>query len=209
MLGYGYLGHEDSDDRNARDRVAREHRRLIGIVAENALEGAPLTPPLSVGQRRATDAQARKLAGRILDGWLESSKHRANLMKRSHTHLGACVSSTDTLMDVRATQIFSKVSAYLDEPLPWTMTSGDSVSVSFDLVAALRAPKRYKFVPPGQSMGQSFGLRWGTPLNDGVVHLPDASGTYELRFMVAERTGQHTIRRGPRVKVQKSEAPAS
>ena len=52
---------------------------------------------------------------------------------------------------------------------------------------------------PGQSMGQSFGLRWGTPLNDGVVHLPDASGTYELRFMVAERTGQHTIRRGPRV----------
>lgn len=200
MIGHNYLGHNDSDDRMPRDRVAREHRRLIGTVGENAYDlGA------RVG-RRAPQKHKRGWARDIVEGWMNSPGHRANILEDRWTHFGACVSK-DSLQG-QATQVFASVQAYLDDPLPWAVTPGDSVSVSFTLVKADHPPSRYEFVPAGEPLDKAFeGEEWGKPM-DGKLYLPGTTGTYGLRVLVPEGNGRFTVLGGPRVLVKKEGEPA-
>lgn len=194
QLKGGYMGHEDSDDRMAADRVAREHRRLIGVVAEN-VHGFRIDV-------ESTGTGKREWASRIVDGWMESSGHRSNILDRDHTHLGVCV-STDTVK-FRAVQLFAEVSAYLDQPLPWTMPPGDSMSVSFSLVKADEPPARYEFAPAGEPLREA-GV--GKPVN-GILHVPDSTGKYGLRVLVPDGSGRYWTYGGPRVWVKEEDVPA-
>jgi len=197
QLKGGYMGHEDSDDRMPGDRVAREHRRLIGVVAENAY-------------RFRIDVESEKTkkqewASRIVGNWMESPGHRSNMLDREHTHLGVCV-STDTV-NSRAVQLFAVVNAYLDRPLPWTVTPGDSTSVSFSLVEAEQPPARYKFAPAGEPLREAFDEGAGKPMN-GTLHFPDSTGKYELRVLVPDGSGRFWTYGGPRIWVKETDIPA-
>lgn len=199
MLGHNYVGHEDSDDRMPSDRVAREHRRLIGIVGENAYRGGRLGPGASPDRKREWGRY-------IMDEWMDSPGHRANILDHDWTHLGACV--TQDSVQSRASQVFADVYAYLDAPLPWTMPPGDSVSVSFSLTKAEAPPTRYQFVPAGQPLRDAFsGDDQGRSLN-GTLHVPDAPGKYELRVLIPTSQDRYLPLGGPRVWVKPPDVPA-
>jgi len=192
MLVHEYMAHEDADRRQPSDRLAREHRRLIGTAGENVFGG------------HAPNRQQKRWGRAAMKNWLESEGHRANILRPSFTHLGACVTQQESV--VRATQLFSAVWAYLEAPLPWTLSPGDSLSVGVRPVKATGPPAQYAFVPVGEPLDQAFeDDSRGRPFNDTlrVPTVPDRYGTRFL-FPVGE-TGRYTILSGPRVSVERSE----
>lgn len=198
MLTHAYHGHEDSDDRRPSDRVAREHRRLIGAVGENVLRTGALNPD-------ATRNGKMQWAERLMRLWMDSPGHRSNILHSDWTHLGACVSQDSSKS--RGTQVFAQTWAYLEEPLPWTMAPGDSTTVSFQLVKAPGPPRRYEWAPADEPLGKAFEDGTGQPIKE-KLYLPTSTGTYALRLLVPDGRGRYTILGGPRVWVKPEEEPA-
>jgi uncharacterized protein YkwD len=193
MLTHEYLGHEDADGRSPGERVAREHRRLIGSAGENVFERSGHSA--SVGQ-----IEADEWAASIMEGWMKSEGHRANILRQKFTHLGACVTYTQS--EGRATQMFAAVWAYLDEPMPWFVSAADSLSVDITPIKAAGPPAEYAFVPVGEPLGQAFSQdARGRPF-DGTLHFPEDPGTYGSRFLFPEGQGRYTVLSGPRVSVE-------
>lgn len=193
MIAHEYFAHTDSDDREPWDRVHREHRRLIGEVSENTYSGVPVS-----------DQPVEAFAEKIMTAWMNSPGHRDNLLTAKWTHLGVCVSEDTT--ESRATQVFARVQAYLDEPLPWTMAPGASQTVSISLVAANRQPERYAFIPPNQSVHPEFN-RVSKPF-DGHLTVPSEPGKYNLHVMIPDDDGRPRTFVGPRVWVKPEDEPA-
>ncbi|WP_179862310.1 CAP domain-containing protein [Longibacter salinarum] len=198
MLGHGYMGHEDSDDRMPSDRVAREHRRLIGTVGENTLTTGRM-------DRDASRESQMRWAESIMRQWMNSTGHRSNILDRDWTHLGACVSQDSSAS--RGTQVFAQAWAYLEEPLPWTMSPGDSIAVSFQLEKAPAPPRRYEWAPAGENLAKAFNEGTGQPLTE-KLYLPESTGTYALRVLVPKGGGRYTVVGGPRVWVKPPGEPA-
>lgn len=193
MLGHNYLGHNDSDDRMPINRVAREHRRLIGMPGENALE------VYRIEDEDASDETLRDWAQHIVDQWMGSPGHRSNILEGKWTHLGVCVTHDST--ETRATQVFANVRAYFDEPIPWTVRPGDSLSVSITPVGGVRRPARYQFVPAGEDLGEAFTSGRAEQTFNGTLAVPTETGTYGLRVLVPAEKRTYTVLPGPRVRV--------
>lgn len=193
MLAHDYLGHEDAEGRLPGDRAAHEHRRLIGSVGENVYERSGRSAPSG-----GIDPDA--WATTIVDGWMESPGHRANILRSQFTHLGTCV--THTASSGRATQLFANVGAYLDEPLPWSVSPGDSVSVSVTVLRGGSGPDTYAFVPAGEALDEAFRGGERERSFDGSLHFPKTPGVYGSRFLFPAGKGRYTVLSGPRVSVE-------
>lgn len=190
MLAHQYLGHEDAEGRLPSDRLAREHRRLVGSVGENVYGAA--APP-----RRAEASRAKTWAQRALDGWMNSSGHRENVLRPQFTHLGTCV--TQGHAQAKATQVFATVWAYAQEPLPWTHGTGDSLSVAMKPVEASGPPVAYAFASVDAPLGKALETRRRS--FDGTLRLPKTPGVYEGRFAFPQDRGRRVVVPGPRVRV--------
>jgi len=195
MLTHDYLGHEDAGGRTPGDRLAREHRRLIGSAGENVYERTKKTA--SNGQ-----IDAEEWAAATMKGWMKSEGHRANILRPTFTHLGTCV--THTASEGRATQMFATAWAYLEKPMPWVVAAGDSLSVEVTPIKAAGPPAEYVFVPVGEPLSEAFGGEEPGQSFDGTFHFPNAPGTYGSRFLFPESQGRYTVLSGPRVRVQSS-----
>jgi hypothetical protein len=193
MLAHGYLGHEDADGRSPGDRMAREHRRLVGSAGENVFERSGR--PVSGGQ-----IEADEWAAAAMEGWMKSEGHRANVLRQKFTHLGTCVTYTPS--EGRATQMFAAVWAYLDEPMPWSVSAADSLPVDIAPIKAAGPPTEYAFVPVGEPLRRAFeGEERGRAFED-TLHFPEASGTYGSRFLFSRGGGRYAVLSGPRVSVE-------
>lgn len=193
MLAHGYMGHEDADGRSPGDRVTREHRRFIGPVGENVFER-------SGRSASGSQIEADEWAASIMEGWMNSEGHRANILRQKFTHLGTCVTYTQS--EGRATQVFAAVWAYLDEPMPWAVPAADSLSVGVTPIRAVGPPAEYAFVPVGEPLSEAFGGEERGRSFEGTLHFPEASGTYGSRFLFPEGQGRYTVLSGPRVSVE-------
>jgi len=193
MLVHEYLGHEDADGRSPGDRMAREHRRFIGSAGENVFERSGRSA--SGGQ-----IEADEWAAAIMEGWMQSEGHRANILRQKFTHLGTCVTYTPS--EGRATQMFAAVWAYLDEPMPWTVPASDSLSVDITPIKAAGPPAEYAFVPVREPLSEAFRGEDRGRSFDGTLHFPEDPGTYGSRFLFPEGQGRYTVLSGPRVSVE-------
>ena len=189
MMAHGYMGHEDSEGRGPSHRIAREHRRgLVKASGENVLWAQK---PRSEGATLAAD---------LVTSWMNSPGHRENILKSTYTHVGTCVTRRrDT---VRATQVFAKMSGYLDAPLPWAVTGGDSLRVSARVLRGPRDLDRYSFVRVGQPAKVAL---QDMKQYDGMLHFPEETGLFTLHFWSARREKQSIyydgIAGGPYVRV--------
>lgn len=193
MLTHEYLGHEDAEGRTPGARLAREHRRLIGSAGENVYERTKGTA--SGGQ-----IDAEEWAAATMKGWMNSEGHRANILRPTFTHLGTC--ATHTASEGRATQMFATVWAYLDEPVPWAVPAGDSLSVNVTPIKAAGPPAEYAFVPVGEPLSEAFDGEERGHSFDGRLQFPTTPGTYGSRFLFPESQGRYTVLSGPQVRVQ-------
>lgn len=173
MMAHDYMGHEDSDGRGPGDRVAREHRRaVIKASAENVLW---------FYNPQSRDAA---LAEDLVQSWMDSPPHRKNILSSKYTHIGACVTvRNDT---VRATQVFAKIGATLDRPLPWSVARGDSLRMGVSPVQPNLELNGYTF--QALEGNEEVDHRDVEPLN-GMVYLPRTPGLHSFRVWTARKDG--------------------
>jgi uncharacterized protein YkwD len=93
MLRRDYFSHVDPDGKTPQQRIAPAYSRTIARAGENIWGG------------HGYDYSDSKLTARvIMDSWMSSPGHRANLLNPDYTHLGVGVSVQGK--EIRATQNF-------------------------------------------------------------------------------------------------------
>lgn len=96
MLNRNYFSHTDPQGRALKDRLpANLATRQWG---ENIWTGRGYDP-----------RQVRYLPQKIMDGWMKSPGHRANILTPGYTHLGVGVMAKN--QEIKATQVFIGVAA--------------------------------------------------------------------------------------------------
>ncbi|MEM7354725.1 MAG: CAP domain-containing protein [Acidobacteriota bacterium] len=182
MLRRGYFSHTSPDGDSAGDRVASQHRRLVGLAGENIWTGSGYG---------ATAAPV--LARLIVESWMSSPGHRANILRPESTHLGVGIVTEGR--EVRATQVFATVYGFLAEPLPATVRRGAKL-VPGTVAGAKGQAERFDLFSVRR--GAKVGGPW--PLSGTTV---DASpGTYQLRVYFPEGARRFVISNGPRIEVR-------
>lgn len=177
MLLRGFFDHVNPDRMSPADRIARAHRRLVGLTGENIWEAS--------GWDTSDD---RRLAGQIVKDWMESPGHRENILRPEYTHLGVGVAVRGG--EVRATQNFAYVRALLAEPLPEAVRDGETLSLATSPMA-----DRYDYWQSdnGSRVGDALDI------SDAVVRA--SPGSYKLRFYF-KSPGGYSIYVGPEVQVK-------
>lgn len=187
MLAHSYSGHEDSKGHRVGDRLAREHRTLLATGhGENVFR--------AWGKKTRTS----DLAVLTVDAWMNSPPHRKNILRRSYTHFGACVTTAGD--EIRATQVFATVVGRLADPLPWSPPVGDSLTITVQAVAPNLQFRRYAL--PRVEEREAFDFDQTVPFQDGL-RIPAAPGRYELRMAHVDADGNarsFQISFGPRIK---------
>jgi uncharacterized protein YkwD len=178
MLDRGFFDHVNPSGEDPADRVSRIHRRLVGTSGENIWKGT--------GGFYATHPD---LAGVIMDGWMQSPGHRANILRPEFTHLGVGVVIRGG--EVRATQSFARVRAYLNAPLPEIVAAGSQIDLSTQGLAP--AAEMY-CLETFRGNHLSGAQNQPQPVSGGSM---DASpGRYAVRFYFRNQSG-YTLFLGP------------
>ena len=133
MLARNFFSHGNPDGLGSDDRIHITHRTLIGLTGEN------------ISTNSGYDVHnAREQAEFIVDGWMNSPGHRANILDDEYTHLGVGV-ATDGYK-VMATQNFSYVLAYLKDPLPESVRRGASLDLDAKAMTPKGKPVKFVFI---------------------------------------------------------------
>lgn len=183
MMARNFFDHINPDGEAPGDRVATEHRQLIGGAGENIWSGSGMNV-----------ADQQKLASLIVSHWMSSSGHRENILRPEYTHIGIGVSVKDK--DVRATQVFAVGRGFLDQAVPAQVATGARLNLSVTPVAGGQRPSGYDFLMPdkGITTGKDY------PLGDGKVDV--SPGVYKLRFHFDKPGGGYSIYDGPQIRVK-------
>ncbi len=182
MLTRGFFDHVNSDGQTPEDRIALAHRRLVGLTGENIWAGSGYD---------LTDA--KKLAQQIVEGWMGSPPHRDNIERSTFTHLGVGVSAMGD--EIRATQNFAVVRAYLTEEVPRQVSRGTVLDLRMSVVTSPSVAERFDL----WSSARGLRIAGPTAVADGTI---DAEpGTYKLRFYFPEGGGRFKIVYGPQIEV--------
>lgn len=181
MLARTFFDHVNPDGQSPPDRVAAEHRQLIGLTGENIWSSSGMDA-----------ANQEKLAKEIFKKWVASSGHRENILKQEYTHLGIGVSAKDK--EVRATQLFVVARGLLDQPVPAQVAQGATLNLS--VKQGWQQPSGYDFLIPdkGITTGRDYAI------SDGKVDI--GQGVYKLRFHFDKAAGGYSIYDGPQIQVK-------
>ncbi|HKQ06945.1 MAG TPA: CAP domain-containing protein [Blastocatellia bacterium] len=182
MFIRNFFDHNDPDSLSPADRIAIRHRQLIGLTNEN------------IWQRANLDlSDKKKVARQIMDDWMHSPGHRANILNPAYTHLGVGVSVKGN--DVEATQNFAAIRAETDQPVPLQVRAGESLSLVATPVSPTPRPEQFEFFSSDQ--GRAVGA--AQKIAGGTANVP--AGVYKLRFYFPKHGG-YDIYWGPQIQVQ-------
>jgi len=183
MLARDFFDHINPDGLGATERVALQHRRLVGMVGEN------------IWQAEGQDAsRPEELARKIVEGWLRSPGHRANIENDRYTHIGVGVSIAGS--SVRATQNFAYIHAWTDQDVPPVASQGTPVALAArGLVGGVRAEHFDLF-------DVSRGLAVQGPADPGTATWQAGPGRYLVRFHFPAGMGRYVIYNGPMVEIR-------
>ncbi len=180
MIARHFFDHVNPSGEDPFDRISKAHRRLVGEPGENLWEGT--------GQTMVANP---KLAAVIVDAWMHSPHHRANILNADYTHLGVGVVIEGE--QVRATQNFAHVRAWLNMPLPEHVARGALV----DLTSQGAPPAAEMFE---LSLVKNSKAVLG-PLPLSQARFDAKPGIYQLHLFYPEGKGHFAVFDGPRVTV--------
>ena len=189
MIARNFFDHVNPDALSPAQRIAIENRRLIGTTGENIWKGTGC-----VSGSGCDPAKPDVLAQKIVNDWMHSPGHRANILRKDFTHLGVGVSMRDG--SVMATQNFSKIMAYLEKPLPESVKTGTALDLATTSLAEGYQVKDFDL------WASDLGIRVGDikPVTDSQIQAN--AGTYKLRFYFP-KNGGYEIFDGPQIRVEK------
>ena len=179
MIERHFFDHVNPSGQDPADRMEKKHRRLIGTVGENIWTG---TGP--------SFAANPKLAERIMDDWMHSPHHRENILREEFTHMGVGVIMRG--QEVRATQNFGGIRAYLDHPLPDDVARG----ADLDLSETGDPPSADMF-----DLERIGGKSASKPAPVSQARVEVDPGIYRLRLYFRTRSNHFEIFAGPLLRV--------
>jgi hypothetical protein len=186
------LAHELDDGIGPGQRVARRHRSLFALIAEN----------VAFQRNWPRDGE---LAGRFVQSWLDSPGHRRNIMADYDAVEIGCHGDR-TLM--YCTQLFASSAHRLANAVSFRQPPGSTISVRLE-----RRPDapRTAVLPAGRISITAAGERpqdLGVPIDGASARLPlpSAPGLYELHLWIREgdRPARYGIVGGPYVCVTRA-----
>lgn len=194
MIDRDFFAHKNPDGRDAGDRIALGHRRLIGGVGENIWQFAST---LEMRGRREPDfirLSPTAIATRAMDGWMNSPGHRENILRETFTHLGVGVSIVKG--KVTATQNFGSIRAFTKRSVPRIIRQGGLLILETNSVER-NSPEAMKYDFWIEKKDEAV----GPPLfiDDREVAVRD--GVYRIRFFFPVKGG-YMIYMGPRIEVR-------
>ena len=123
MMERGFFSHHNPEGIGPAERVANQHRSLIGTITENLWSGI-----------RGDLPEARTLSEQIMEGLMASVGHRKNILTPNLTHLGIGVSQAAGLevltIEIMATQLFAAIKASTKHPIPMEFKWGTTTHFS-------------------------------------------------------------------------------
>jgi uncharacterized protein YkwD len=192
MYGLDELAHEVHEGVGPADRLARHHRTLFGLVSEN----------VAVRKRGSPDANVAK---RLVDGWMKSPGHRANILAPYDTFEVGCYGDQKAMY---CTQLFVQTSLRLASGASFQQRTGAVLTLELG-TAARNAHVERRF---------SIAAVDAAPVDTGVVvnggsaqlTLPDRPGLYQLKLwtQMEDDPSRYRIVGGPYVRTVTGSAPA-
>jgi hypothetical protein len=180
MLARGFFSHVNPSGEGPSDRIARRHRRLIGVTGEN------------IWASSGDDASRHPdLAGEIMRAWMNSPGHRDNILRKEFTHLGTGVCAAGR--EIRATQEFAGIECLLEHPLPAVVRSGSAVDLS---TSGGQSPVMFDV----WSKQNARPITRAQPIPGARIEAPP--GAYVLRFYFERGLGSFTIFEGPSLEIR-------
>jgi len=182
MFARGYFSHDNPDGLSPSDRVHRGHRRLVGESGEN------IWMCKNCWRDDADALAAAIVTGK--DGWMNSPKHRDNILRRRFTH--GVVGLAQHGKDIWATQLFAETHGYLATPVPRRIARGGCLQMLVEPYPESRsqAARFELFEPEAQARAQE-------PRPVGTVSVSAAPGTYLLKFHFPVSSTRFAVVRGP------------
>jgi uncharacterized protein YkwD len=107
MLNRNYFSHTNLEGRTFKERLPADFATCQG--GENIWTGRGYDP-----------RQVRYLAQKIMEGWMKSPGHRANILAPGYTHLGVGVMANN--QEIKATQVFMGMAGAGISPAPGFQT---------------------------------------------------------------------------------------
>jgi uncharacterized protein YkwD len=169
------LGHVLTDGIGPGERVARRHRSLFALIAEN----------VAFQQNWPNGAD---LAGLFVTAWLNSPGHRRNIMAPYDMFEVGCHGDR-TLM--YCTQLFANAAQRITRDIPFRQPPGGTVALRLEGAADSGRAATPEGAPAGRVSVTAAGERpqdLGVPLERGAARLPlpAAPGLYELHLWTRE-----------------------
>ena len=181
MIRRNFFDHVNPSGESPSERIGRMHRRLIGTAGENIWKGS--------GKAFVDDPN---IAEAIVQSWMHSPHHRENILRPAFTSLGVGVAIQGG--EIRATQNFSNVRAYLREPLPDRVASGNALSLIVEGIA----PSPQLFDLWDERAQKST----GEPAPLSRTRLVAQPGSYRIRFYFPARGSNFDVFEGPQVRIE-------
>ena len=189
MIQRQFFAHASPDGKTQFDRMAVIHRRLIGAGGENIWMG-----------RGYGKQSPDELVKNVVNDWMDSIGHRANILRPTFSHLG--VGAAEKGDTIKITQNFSSLQVQLNTPMPLEANKGDTLDFAVTPVLQSAAPVRYEYMLADKGV-PAFGPY---SINDPVIGREITSGDYQLRFYFEKpstsNTIDYSIYPGPRIIVR-------
>lgn len=173
------------------ERVARQHRRLFGLVSEN------------VGVQKNWPADADR-AARLVDGWMNSRGHRRNILAPYDLFEVGCFGNRRTTY---CTQLFVRRASRLAHDVDYRQPPGARLTLVLEESPGSEPERRISVAAAGaEAVDPGAAVTAGR----ARLNLPDAPGRYQLKLWT-RRPGDalhFRIVDGPYVCVAQPDAPA-
>lgn len=163
------------DGQGPGERVSRGHRSLFGLVAEN------------VGMH-AHWPEHRDVASALVQGWMASPGHRANILRRYERFEVGCYGSSTTMY---CTQLFVRSGSCLAEPVAFRQPAGSTLRLRL-CDGTGGSGRRISIAPVEQAPAGP-----GVPVQDSGaarLPLPAAPGLYRLSLWTPRPDDPHRFR---------------
>jgi uncharacterized protein YkwD len=180
MLKHKFFSHTDQNGMNPQQRKVLHFPKLMGGVGENIAMHYGASP--------------EEVAVNLMKGWMNSPGHRANILKKSYSHVGVGIAQKDEQY-FYGTQVFADLIATLMTEVPATVPFGSEFTLRFKFYGAFPKDQLTVFAH-FPDRGARFYLPGGafyigngpcTPVWDGefftvTLKLDKGKGRYSIRL---------------------------
>jgi hypothetical protein len=187
MARQNFFDHTNPQGQDPFSRLkAQQPGLLVTVSGEN------------IAMRSTAGEKATEFAQVLLELWKNSPEHYAHLVEPKFRHLGVGVAKAEDR--IYATQTFASAVAELEAPLPETVSTGETVNLSFrfhaefppaELSAFMSAPDGTARIPSGDGryyIGKGpIGIQWSDSMHF-QIQIPTLYGLGNYRLSLGQKS---------------------